>query len=133
MQEVIIVVGFPGSGKTTLLKRMSSSPEYSDYAFFDNVFGGSGGPERFLEALQNGKSAITSDIQFTKATTLEKFVSKIPTGIPIKYHYFSNNPEQCKKNCITRNTKDVKFQLEYIAKRTPTYAPIDPKPVWGEA
>lgn len=127
-QEIIIVVGLPGSGKTTYM----SQSNFNDYIKFDNIFAHPDGTSKFLETVNDGKSAIVSDIQFCKSSTLQKFISKIPEGIVVNYHYFSNNPAQCKKNAITRNGRHLVQQLDFIDSHTANYNPIDPYSVWGE-
>lgn len=131
-QEVIIVVGMPGSGKSNYMSHLISLPEYSEYKCFDNIFGWPDGTTRFQLELNNGKSILVSDIQFCNSSTLDKFVKSIPSTVSVKYYYFSNNPEQCKKNAIARNGGSLQHQLRFIESHTKNYNPVAPVPVWGE-
>lgn len=127
--EVVIIIGMPGSGKTTLMH----SAKYSGYARFDNMFKYPDGLTQLRAALACGRSVVVSDIELCDPDTLRRFLRTLPPGTTLRFHYFCNNPEQCKRNVITRALKRMTQEIESINRLTEKYRPDNPQPVYGQS
>lgn len=75
--------------------------------------------------LLSGKTVIVSDIVYCLPKELGVFIGAILSVTPnvtLDFRYFNNDPDQCRKNVITRSRPDrVERELELIDKLTKHY------------
>ena len=111
--KLLIVVGMPGSGKSTYLQRLKDDGKIVE--FYDDYQGRShdNRPEPelskcytpLLAHLKKGETVAASDIRWCKEPDLHLFVAAVLRVAPeaeIEYHYFQNDPKQCKANVRRR-------------------------------
>lgn len=130
---LIIIVGMPGSGKSTFIEKLvKNNPTfcfYDDYqgeAFNDDHdprLSKHFGP--LVSDLLQGKTVIVSDIAYCVPNELGIFLGmilNIAPNVVLDFKYFTNDPEQCKRNVLQRNREDrLQKELELIDKLTKHY------------
>lgn len=122
--RILAVAGLPGSGKSTYLNRLSK-----DWVVLDNMnTDWDGSIQRIKDAWNAKQRVAVSDIMFTLDDWRRKLFNALHK--PIRWVYFENNPEQCRKNCEFRGRKSLARELEMIQWLSPNYdPPIEALPV----
>jgi predicted kinase len=144
--KVVFVAGLPGSGKSEyvckLTKDIGGEPihDFKNEAINNNPnFNFSRHFERLIAGLNAGRTFVVADVGFCSTQSrrqANEFVRQLAPGAEIKWCFFENEPEQCKRNARARaevTPRDLQREIDLIEYYSPHYY-IPPgsttMPVW---
>jgi 5-(carboxyamino)imidazole ribonucleotide mutase len=137
------IAGLPGSGKSHRVRDLAQecsgvrSEDFHAHAHDNSqAVEKSKHFEELIRDLRAGKNCVVADIIFCEAarrTALEMSVKRNVPGVQIRWEYFENDAEQCRRNVISRARGTVEEQLRMVGVLSAKYA-IPPAaavlPVW---
>lgn len=132
---LIIVTGMPGSGKSTYMAKLKD--EYGAVVYDDyqaKIYGNEQDPRLskhfgpLIAHLKSGKTVIVSDIRLCVPQELGRLLGAILSVAPntmLRFVSFANNPEQAKKNVMTRQREGrTELEVGIIDELSKWYVPV---------
>jgi predicted kinase len=131
MGELTAVVGLPGAGKSTLLRQMRCSVAgLCIEDFHADAKGNSAAVEdsrqhhALVEAIRAGHDCVIADIAFCcpqRRHALQQRLSR-DVGVEIRWVYFENAPDKCRRNILRRARESQKADLEALERFAAVYS-----------
>lgn len=125
--KVTFIAGLSGAGKSEYLKKLVRDtgaipiPDYKKDAINNNPkFNFSQHFNSLITGLSAGRAYAVADIDFCKKESQDEadyYVRKCAPNAKIEWLFFSNDPEQCKRNAKVRaeaTPRDLKHEIELI-------------------
>lgn len=136
--EIVVIVGLPASGKTFLCDE-----EFNGCPVFDDVIdGGKKAQDNLLPSLKKMAEAtgrvVCNDVFLCRRETAEEFrwlLTELFRGVPQRWIYFANDPEQCILNARNDQpnqwrTSDRQKLIADLAKEYHIPSGVLPRPVF---
>lgn len=127
MPIVFMIIGLPGSGKSHLIEKEFAKGTPKDTLYnFGLIVDDPTDLTKISQAIEGERNIVIADPNLCNPDIREKAVQMFKeAGYNIKYRYFENNQEKCKRNIAHRNDGRNIKNLDYFNYQIPKDAGVE--------